>query len=409
MRTSLFIAKRIIANNQPTFSGFIVKLATVACAVSVATMIITLSMVNGFQYEVAQKVYGFWGHSRVQALEPFRSMVAEETPMKASVSIEKSIANTSDLKHVHAFASRSVVLRSKGQFEGVLLKGIDRRFANSPFQKFIKEGKSIRFPDSGYSTDLLVSTSLAAQLEIKIGDTVNTIFMRNGEEIRSRRQIIAGYYKTGIEEYDKNFVITDLRFLQRLNLWQDDEIGGYEIWLQSPDLADAYSEKLTDELPQGLVATPLASIYPNIFDWLAIQNQTKHIVIAVMLAVAIINLITCLLILVMERTRMVAIIASMGMPPSEQRNIFLYYSAYISLAGIGFGLILGLGLLFLQQATGLIKMDEATYYVDTVPVRIVWWQVIAIVIGTFTICLLALKFPLAYLNRVSIIKALRFN
>lgn len=409
MRTSLFIAKRIIANNQPSFSGFIIKLATAACAVSVAAMIITISMVNGFQYEVAEKVYSFWGHTRVQALEPFRAMVAEETPMLASAAIEKVIAKEVGVKHVHAFAARSVVLRSKGLFEGVLLKGVDSRFVQSPFQRFIKEGKNIRFPDSGYSTDLLVSSALANQLEIKTGDTVSTIFMRNGEEIRSRKQVITGLYYTGIEEYDKNFVLADLRFLQRLNLWQPNEIGGYEIWLQSPDMANQYSEQVSNNLPQGIVATPLANIYPNIFDWLAIQNQTKHIVIGVMLAVAIINLITCLLILVMERTRMVALLSAMGMSAGEQRNIFWYYTAYISLAGIGFGLLLGLGLLFLQQSTGFIKMDESTYYVDTVPVRIIWWQVAAIVGGTFAICLLALRIPLSFISRISVIKALRFN
>jgi lipoprotein-releasing system permease protein len=409
LRTSLFIAKRIIAQNQPSFSGFIIKLATAACAVSVAAMIITISMVNGFQYEVAEKVYSFWGHTRVQALEPFRAMVAEETPMLASPAIEKMITNERGLKHVHAFAARSVVLRSKGQFEGVLLKGVDNRFVQSPFQRFIKEGKNIQFPDSGYSTDLLVSSALASQLEIKTGDTVSTIFMRNGEEIRSRKQVISGLFYTGIEEYDKNFVVADLRFLQRLNLWQPNEIGGYEIWLETPDLASNYSEQVTHNLPQGIVATPLANIYPNIFDWLAIQNQTKHIVIGVMLAVAIINLITCLLILVMERTRMVALLSAMGMPAEEQRNIFWYYTAYISLAGIGLGLLLGVGLLFLQQFTGFIKMDESTYYVDTVPVRIIWWQIAAIVGGTFAICLLALRFPLAFISRISVIKALRFN
>jgi lipoprotein-releasing system permease protein len=409
LKTSLFIAKRIIANKKPTFSGFIIKLATVACALSVATMIITLSMVNGFQYEVAQKVYGFWGHARVQALEPFRAMVAEETPIKATREIENAIAGNPGMQHVHAFATRSVVLRSAGQFEGVMIKGVDERFASGTFKQFIKEGNNIRFPDSGYSTDLLVSTEMAKQLEIKIGDAVNTIFMRNGEEIRSRRQVISGYFKTGIEEYDKNVVIADLRFLQKLNLWQPDEIGGYEIWLQSPDMATSYSDKLSKDLPQGIVATPMTRIYPNIFDWLAIQNQTKQIVIGVMLAVAIINLITCLLILVMERTRMVALLSAMGMTAMAQRNIFWYYAAYISLLGIGIGLCLAIGLLLLQQTTGFITMDESTYYVDVMPVKIVWWQVWAIVAGTFTICLLALRLPLAIVSRISIIRALRFS
>lgn len=405
----MFIAKRLITNQQPTFSGFIIKLAVVACALSVATIIITLGMVNGFQHEVARKVYSFWGHTRVQTLEPYRSMVSEEAPMPVNPSIEKAILVEEGYQHMHAFAARSVVLRSKAQFEGVLLKGVDKRFLQSPVSQFITEGKNIQFPDSGYSTDVVLSTTLAKQLEVKVGDTLSTIFMRNGEEIRSRRQIVCGLYKTGIEEYDKNFVLSDLRFLQRLNLWKPNQIGGYEVWLQSPELANAFSKKLTKDLPQGIEARAIANIYPNIFDWLAIQDQTKQVVISVMQVVALINLITCLLILVMERTRMVALLASMGMSNNEQRNIFWYYTAYISLRGIGFGLLVGLGLLWLQQATGLIQMDESTYYVSAMPVKIVWWQVLTTVAGTFIVCMSAMRIPLGFIHRISIIKALRFN
>jgi lipoprotein-releasing system permease protein len=399
-----------LASQQPSsFSGFIVRLATAATAVSVATMIITISLINGFQYEVANKVYSFWGHIRVQALQPYRTMVAEETPIAASDSLEKIIAAQPGVGHVQAFAARSVVLRSTGQFDGVLMKGIDRRLATSDFSRFITQGSMLQFPDSGYSSQLIISEAMARTLEVKVGDTVSTIFLRNGDDIRSRKQIICGLYSTGIEEYDQQFVLADVRFLQRLNLWAPNQIGGYEVWLQDPANAPLIEKPFTQALPQGIMASPVADIYPNIFDWLGIQNQTKKIVISIMLAVAIINLITCLLILVMERTKMVALLAAMGMPLQEQHIIFWHYAARIAGKGIAIGLLLSLSLLLLQQYTGLIKMDEKTYYVSTVPVRIIWWQVLAVVVGTFVICLAALRLPLGYLQRISIIKALRFN
>lgn len=372
-------------------------------------MIVTISLVNGFQHEVTDKVYSFWGHLRVQALEPYRTMIAEETPITASDSLEKLMASQPGVKHIQAFGARSVLLRTAGQFDGVLLKGVDQRFATSPFIRFITKGKMLHYPDSGYSTDILLSESMARQMQLGVGDTISTIFLRNGEDMRSRRQIVCGLYNTGIEEYDNNFVMADLRLLQRLNLWNANQIGGYEIWLDTPENAHLISPAFTKALPQGIVATPVADIYPNIFDWLGIQNQTKKIVIGIMLAVAIINLITCLLILVLERTRMIALLAALGMPQSALGNIFWHYAINIAVRGIAIGLMLSLTLLFVQQYFQLIPMDEKTYYVNTVPVYIIWWQVGAIVVGTFFICLLALRLPLSILKRISIIKALRFQ
>jgi lipoprotein-releasing system permease protein len=167
--------------------------------------------------------------------------------------------------------------------------------------------------------------------------------------------------------------------------------------------------QLSEELPQAVVAQSIRAIYPNIFDWLSIQNQTKIIVIIIMTAVAIINLITCLLILVMERTRMVGALKAFGLPDAGIRRIFWYYASWIAITGIGAGLFISLALLWLQQATGLIRMDEATYYVDRMPVKMVWWQVVAVVSGSFIVCVAALRLPLFFVNRISPVKALRFS
>lgn len=409
MQVSLFIARRIINNQQPSFSRFIIRAAAIATAISVATMIVTLSMVNGFQYEVAQKVFSYWGHTRVQNLEPFRTLVAEETPITKTDSLDRLVKSKPGIAHVHAFGARSVVMRSKAQFEGVLLKGVSESFVKSPFSRFIRQGSNISFADTNYSSQLLLSLSMARSLDVSVGDTLNAFYLRQGEDIRSRPMTVSGLYQTGIEEYDNQFAIADLRFLQRLNQWDSTQIGGYEIWLNNPGVAPQWSEEMTRQMPQGIVCVPITQVYPNIFDWLGIQDQTKRIVIGVMLAVAIINLITCLLILVMERTRMIALLTAMGMPGIEIRKLFWYYAAWIAGTGVVAGLALGLGVSFLQQLTGIIKMDEATYYVDQMPVKIIWWQVLAVAAGSFVVCLLALRLPLGFIRRISIIKAIRFS
>lgn len=406
---SYFIARRIIGQRQLSFSAFIIRLATGATALSVATMIITLSTVNGFQQEVAQKVYSYWGHLRVQPLEPYRAGLAEDEPMDRRPALEAQLQQLLAVQHVQVYGARSIVLRSQGQFEGVVLKGVDSSLGRSPFGRFVRQGRLPVFPDSGYSRELLLSESMAATLQVKVGDTLTALFLRNGEDVRMRQATVCGLYKTGIAEYDANFVVGDLRLLQRLNLWQPGQVGGYEVWLQAPDEAGPLANQLNEQLPQGLVAMSTEEMYPNIFDWLGIQNQTKLIVIIVMLVVAAVNLITCLLILVMERTRMVATLAAMGMQPRQIGNVFWYYAAYIAGIGVALGLALALALLWLQQATGLIRMDESTYYVDRMPVHIIWWQVAAVVLGSLLLCTLALRLPLGYVRRISPIRALRFE
>jgi lipoprotein-releasing system permease protein len=211
-----------------------------------------------------------------------------------------------------------------------------------------------------------------------------------------------------MEEYDKNFAIADIRFLRKLNQWPDDRIGGYEMFIDEKMNMDTVSAQIDKALPLQLTSQPISAIYPNIFDWLAIQNQTKRIVVITMLIVAIINLITCLLILVMERTRMVGVLKSLGMPDGRLNSIFWMYAGYIAFVGVGLGLLLGLGLVGLQSATHFISMDEATYYVSYAPVAINVWEVALVTVGSFAVCLLAVRLPLFYVQRISPIRAIRF-
>jgi len=405
----LFIAKRIIFNAQPSFSRFIIRLAILATVLSVATMVITLSLVNGFQEAVAEKVFSFWGHARIESVNPFQPYVSDDEGFVYSDSVKRAFSNIPGIESHEAFAIKSVVLKTGGQFEGVLLKGIAAGFDTSAFNRFMVSGRFFSFADSGKINGIVLSHITAERMQVKPGDALQCFFIRNGQDIRTRPMVVTGIFKTGIEEYDKNFGIGDIRFLRRLNLWEDDRIGGVEIFLKEPELAGFFSDDVNTGLPAKLACRPIEEIYPNIFDWLAIQNQTKKIVVITMLIVAIINLITCLLILVMERTPMVGVFKALGMPVEKIGAVFWFYAGWIAVVGVGAGLVLGLGLCFLQQYTGFIKMDEATYYVATAPVSIDPVQVAAVVLGSLLICLLAIRLPLFYVQRVSPIQAIRFD
>lgn len=410
MSTSAFIARRIAFNPQQSFSRFIIRLSVAATALSVAAMIITLAFVNGFQQTVSQKVFSFWGHIRVQQYEPTKALVAEETPLKKNPLVLSVLQGIPEVSTVQSFATKSAVLQRTSNIEGVLFKGVENGYDFRNLQKFLKQGRWINFNDTLYSREIVISEPVARQLSIRLNDTVNAHFINASAGKSSfRRLMVTGIYKTGIEEYDKLFVIGDLRLIRRLNNWQPDEIGGYEIFLNDYSKMDTVNRVIYDELPRSWISRTIKEVYPNIFDWLNIMNVNRNVIFIVMSVVAIINLVTCLLILVLERTTMVGILKAIGATNKTIQEVFLLHATYITLTGVGAGLLIGVGICLLQQYTGFIKLDESAYYVSSAQVLIVWWQVLAVCLGTVIVCFLSLIIPTLIVRSIQPVKAIQFR
>ncbi len=412
MNVAYFIAKRIAFNRQKSFSRFIIRLAAAATALSVAAMIITLSFVTGFQQTVANKVFSFWGHIHVQEYEESKALVAEETPLQKNDTVQHILQSLPQIKTVQAFATKSAVIEHNGEIDGALIKGVEDNYDFSNLQPFLKEGRWIGYTDSSYSKEIVVSQPLANELQIKLNDTVSVYFITPNEgKSTLRKLLVCGIYKTGIEEYDKLFALADLRLLRRINHWNDDGIGGYEIFLHDYQNIDTINNLLyTDfQLPGSWISRSVKDVYPNIFDWLSIQDTNRDVIFIVMAIVAIINLITCLLILVLERTRMVGILKAVGTSDLSIQHIFLYYATIIAGAGILTGFVAGVGLCLLQQYTGFIHLDESAYYVSVAPVTIIWWQVGVVCLATFIVCYLSLILPTYFVKRIKPVKAIQFK
>ena len=410
MNFSLYIAKRLAFSKQQSFSRFIIRLSVGATTVGIAAMIITICFVNGFQQTVANKVYSFWGHIRVQHFEPDKSLMAEEVPISRNTTVEKLIQTQNGLTTVQAFATKSAVLAFNKNIEGVLLKGIEANYDSSRMKSFITHGKWIRFSDSSYSKDILVSEQIANLLNIELNDTVTVYFVGTNEQSTSYRKLqVTGFYKTGIEEYDKLFLLADLKLIARINDWPTDQIGGYEIFVDPKFNHDSVNQKLMNELPTEWMSRTVASIYPNIFDWLDIQDMNRNVIFIIMAIVAIINMITCLLILILERTRMVGLLKALGAKDASIIRVFLYYASVIATRGIIGGFILGMGIVLLQQYTGFIRLDESSYYVKTAPVLIIWWQIIAVCLATFIVSFIVMLLPALLVKKVNPITAIQFR
>lgn len=410
MNTSFFIAKRLAFSKQQSFSRFIIRLSVGATAVGVAAMIITLCFVNGFQQSVAQKIYSFWGHIRVQHYEPDKSLVAEEMPITKNASVLATIKKTSGVEIVQAFATKSAVIEKNKNIDGILLKGIESTYDSSQLQPYMVEGKWINFKDSSYSKEIILSKQLANLLSIRLNDVINIYFISSDDGTRTYRKLtVTGIYKTGIEEYDKLFAIGDLRLIQKINNWQSDQFGGYEIFTSNYNQADSINSALLNELPTEWMSRTIQSIYPNIFDWLNIQDVNRNVIFIIMAIVAIINLITCLLILILERTKMIGVLKSIGASDKNIIQIFLYYATVIAGLGILIGFIAGTGICLLQQYTGFIQLDESSYYVVKAPILIIWWQIAAVCAATLFICFLVLILPALLIKKIRPITALQFR
>lgn len=406
-----FIAGRIAFNRERTFSRFIIRIAITATALSVAVMILATALVNGFQQTVSEKVFGFWGHIHVTRYQPYAGLLVEEIPFSGSDSLKGAIRAVNGVQSVDAYATKSAILKSNDEIEGVVFKGVGKQYHWEHLTPYLQKGHIIGYPDSGYSHEVILSDYLARALKLTVGDPVLVYFIQRGSESpRVRKLTVQGIYKTSIEDYDKTYIIGDLNLLRRLNDWTPEEIGGYEVMLNDYRHMDSVREALYQHaLPQGLSANTIRQIYPNIFDWLSLQNMNEFIIIVIMTIVAIINMVTAILILILERTHMVGVLKSLGMSNGSLQRIFIYQAGYIVGTGLLIGNLIGLGLGWVQQATGFLKLDEATYYMPVVPVSFKWWQVVCVDAGTLLVCLLVLIIPSLIIRRISPVKAVQFR
>jgi lipoprotein-releasing system permease protein len=410
MRLSSLVARRIAFNRTSSFSRFIINIAIVATAISVAVMILAAALVNGFQQVIQQKIFSFWGHIHITQYQPNAGPLTEQIPFQGDTAMVARLRNINGINTVNAYATKSAIIKAEKDIEGVIFKGVDKNYNWKNMQQFIQEGRSLKYTDSSYAPEVLISAALAKELHVKLNDPLILYFIQGvGQAPRARKLTIAGIYKTGIEDYDKTYIIGDLELVRKLNNWEQGDIGGYEIYINDYKQMGAVSLAADQVIPDKLFIRTIKEIYPNVFDWLQLQNQNELIILVIMTLVAIINMITAVLILILERTNMVGILKALGMRNNSIQQIFINQAAYIVLAGVLLGDVIGIGIALLQQQTGFFKLPEESYYMSVAAVSIHWWEVWFINLGTFTVVLLVMIVPSMLIRRITPMKAIQFK
>jgi lipoprotein-releasing system permease protein len=410
MDLSFFIARRIAFNKGSSFSRFIINIAIIATAISVAVMILATALVNGFQQVIQEKIFSFWGHIHITQYQPNAGPLTEQIPFAADTAQARRLHNTPGVSAVNAYATKSAILKADKDIEGIIFKGVDAQYDWQHLQRFLVQGRPIRYADSSYAPEVVIAESMAKELRLELNDNVIVYFIQGaGQPPRARKLTVTGIYKTGIEEYDKTYIIGDLQLIRKLNNWSPSDIGGYEVFTTDYRKMTDVAIGIDSVISEKLFVRTIKDIYPNIFDWLQLQNKNEVIILVIMTIVAIINMITAILILILERTNMVGMLKAMGMHNSGIQEVFIYQAGYIVLIGLIFGNALGLGLAFLQQATGFFKLPEESYYMSVAAIDLRWWEVVLINLSTFAICVIVLLIPSLIIRRITPVKAIQFK
>ena len=395
MNTAFEIAKRISFYKQKNYTRFIVRLSIVATAISVAAILLTFSIVNGFQSTISSKLYSFWGHIQISAVN--------STNLKEDSLVAKNIKKISNIQSASAFLNQTMVLAKDVEIEGLNAKGI-ADFTSIPN---LIQGRLIQSNGQSPSKEIVLSKNIATKLKIVIGDRVSLYFFQNNQ-VQERKLTVVGLFHSGIEEYDLKNIFVDIQLLQQM-IQVSNAITGYQINVNDLSKIAETQNEIQSILPDNWVNSASADIYPQLFDWIQVQNINRNITIIIMLLIAVVNLITCLLILLLERIPMIGSLNAMGATHSMIQKVFLYQASFIACIGIGLGLLVGLGLSLLQLKFQWIQLDESAYLIDTLPIQIKPLQVFGVVLGTAIICYLSFLLPTIWIRKISPAKAIRFD
>ena len=411
---SVYIARKLKGDGTSVgkISRMGTRIATISVAVSVFTMILAIAIVRGFRTEIEKRAIGFTGEILMEA--PGAGFVTEASPVSTTLSYLQALKEHPEIDHIQEFVTSYGIVRTEQAIQAVSFKGVGLSYKWDFFTRHLREGRLPVFTDSISSSEVLISQRLSSMLGIRTDDVVTMYFI--GNNVRMRRFVVCGIYDAQLEDIDNHLVIGDIRHAQRLNGWRDDQVSGMELFLNNKDRPDASLEEIEDFIVQhsadndhGVVLRSIRRIYAHLYDWLDLMDINVVVLLTLMVLVAGFNMMSGLLILLFEKISTIGLLKAVGMKDRQIRNSFLYNAAVVATRGMIAGTILAVVLLVLQKTTQFIKLDPASYFVDSVPVAISWFHILAVDVAAVGVLLLLLMLPLKSIIKISPDKAIRMR
>lgn len=408
MNTELFIARHIISKNKENFSRPIVRIAIISIALGLAVMIVSVAIVTGFQTQIRNKVIGFGSHIQINNYD--YNVSYEASPVDKNQDFYPYLDTVEGIRHIQVYANKAGIIKTDEQIQGVVLKGIGSDYDWSFFKNKIIEGEPVIINDTEKTNDVLISKIIADKLNLKLNDDLRMYFVSSsGSQPRGRKFIITGIYETGLEDFDKLFIIGDIAHIQKLNRWDENQVAGFEVLIKNFNELDKMNELIYHTIGYDLNTQSIKHIYPQIFDWLDLQDMNVIIILVLMVLVAGITMISTLLILILERTNMIGILKALGSQNRSVRKIFMYNAVYIIGKGLLWGNIAGIGICFLQLKFGIIGLPQESYYVSVVPINLNFLHILYLNAGSLIICFLMLIIPSYIITKITPVKAIRYS
>lgn len=417
MNINLYIAKRIFSDkeNRNNLSHSIVKIALFGIVLGLIVLILAVAIVTGYKQEVGRKVIGFGSHLQVVNLDSNQSF--ETAPISSNQPFVSEISQVGGIRHIQIFATKQGIIRTDDEIQGVVLKGVGPDFDWSFFLENRVSGEPFQVQDTVRNNKVWLSKQLADQLHLKLGDDLFMFFISESEVVaRQRKFELAGIYKTSLEEFDRMFVLVDINHIRRLNNWKDDEISGFEILVDNfkelQEKERAVSQVLLRHTSEDAPVLQVVSIrdkYRHIFDWLSLLDMNVWVILVLMILVAGFNMVSSLLVIILERTQMIGILKAMGARNWSIRKVFLYFSVMLILKALVWGNLVGVGICVLQKYTHLIKLDPTSYYLDYVPINLTILHLVLLNVGTILVTILMLVVPTWLITKISPEKTVRFE
>jgi len=408
LNTELYIARHLIQKQSHNFSRPIIRISILSVVLGLAVMLLSVSIVTGFKKQIREKVTGFAGHIQISKYDSNSSF--ETPPITFSDSLKQGLEDIPGVRHVQSVATKSGIMQAKEDMLGVVLKGVTVDFDTTFFAQHILEGHFPILNAAKRSDEVLISKKIAEQLQLALKDTVRVYFINNMESAaRGRRLFVSGIYETSLEEFDESFVLADQAHVQRLNNWTDDQVSSIEVFVDDFDQMGAITEGVYSKLDYNLTASNAKELYPQIFDWLALQDINVVVILGLMLLISSVSMISTLLVLILERTTTIGILKALGAQNVSIRKIFLYQAAYIIVRGLFWGNLIGIGLAVVQKYFGIIKLDQANYYMSEVPINLAPLPLIGVNVLSLIIILLFLLIPSFVVSKINPVSAIRYE